>query len=103
METIYTILRLLFFVWILFLPQFLGVLVHFRTIKFPKITGLIGFLITTVLSFLILCSVFLPLDRSNEQMCGTGSAMLGIFILFLTGIQISVSLVVQMFLFWRKK
>ncbi|MBX7170071.1 MAG: hypothetical protein K1X72_03865 [Pyrinomonadaceae bacterium] len=103
METIYPIFRLLFFVWILFLPQFLGVLVHFRTSKFPKITSLIGFLMTTVLSFLLLCSVFLPLNQSNEQMCGTGSGMFALFILFLTGIQIFVSLVVQIFLFWRKK
>jgi cbb3-type cytochrome oxidase subunit 1 len=89
---------LLFFAWILFLPQFLGILVHYRLKKFPELAYIVGFLLTTILSFYLLIAVFMPKVEQNESMCG-GAAITVIFVVFFTFLQIIGSLFAQL---WMK-
>lgn len=100
METIYPMMWLLFFVWILFLPQFLGLLVHYRIKSFPKLAHLTGFLLTTILSFFLLFIVFTSPKINESPTCGLGVMAEVFLVLFFTTIQIIVSLINQ---FWIYK
>ena len=102
MEDFYLILRLLFFAWILFVPQFLGVLVHYRMKRFPKFAYLIGFLLTTILSFYLMVAVFVPKVQPDERVCGLGSMAMITSVLFFTFLQIIGGLFAQLWMRARK-
>lgn len=93
MDTIYIIGRLLIFVALLALPQFLGLLVHFRMRNYPRLAYFIGFAITLIFSFSILQIIFAP--RREAEMCGLGAMAAIVFILFFISVQAIVSIAAQ--------
>ncbi len=102
MDTIDLILHLLIFAWILFLPQFIGVLVHYRMRGFPRIAYFVGFFLTTIFSFYLMITVFAIRVQPDEQVCGLGAMAEGFLILFFTSIQMFVSVFAQLWLRARK-
>lgn len=99
METMVLILRLLFFAWILFLPQFLGILVHYRMKRFPRLAYSVGFMLTTIVSFYFMVAVFVIKATPGEYVCGLGGMVVGFLILFFTSIQMFISVMAQ---FWMR-
>ncbi len=93
MDTVYIIGRLLAFAALLALPQFLGLLVHFRMRNYPRLVYFVGFAITMISSFSLLQIIFLP--RSNNETCGLVTMAGMVFILFFMSIQLVVSLATQ--------
>lgn len=102
METIFLILQILFFAWILFLPQFLGILVHYRMKRFPRLAYLLGFLLTTILSFFLLLAIFPKPTQEETGGCGLWVMSMAIFVLFFTSLQIIGSLFAQLWVRARK-
>ncbi len=101
MDVIYTIFGLFFLLWVLALPQIIGLLISFRMKRFPKMAFLVGFAITLILSFYLLPIIFLPQVKPGEYVCGLAAMASMIFILFFTGLQAVVSLIAQ-YCFYRK-
>jgi hypothetical protein len=96
MDAIYSIIGLFFLLWILALPQLIGLLVHFRMKRFPKLAYLVGFVTTIVLSFSILPVIFSPpAPKPGEYVCGLAAMASIMLILFFIGVQIVVSLIAQ--------
>ncbi len=95
METIVFILRLLFFAWILFLPQFLGILVHYRMKRFPKLAYSVGFLLTTILSFFLLLAISPNPLQERYDGCSLCIMIMLIFPVFFTFLQIIISIIIQ--------
>jgi hypothetical protein len=102
MDAIYSVTGLFFLLWVLFLPQLIGLLVHFRMRRFPKLAYLAGFVTTVVLSFSILPVIFSPpVPKPGEYVCGLAAMTSIILILFFTGVQVVVSSIAQ-YCFYRK-
>ena len=95
MEDFYLILRLIFFVWILFLPQFLGVLVHYRIKKFPTLAYFVGFILTTILSFFLLLAISPKPSQEKFDGCSLCIFAMLIFPVSFTFLQIIVSVIIQ--------
>ena len=95
MEKIVLILRLLFFVWILFLPQFLGILVHYRMKQFPRLAYSVGFMLTTILSFFLLLAISPNPLQERFDGCSLCIMIMLIFPVFFTFFQMIVSIIIQ--------
>jgi hypothetical protein len=104
MEMLYGIVNLLIFITALVLPQFLGLLVHFRIKRFPLLACHIGFAITSVLSLFLFRIVLFPSPetvKSGEYTCGLAAMAAVMIILFFTGVQAIFSIIAQ-YCFYRK-
>lgn len=103
METLYPMTKLLVFLTALLLPQFLGLLVHFRIKRFPRLACLTGFLITSVLSLFLFNLVLFPAPepKPGEYVCGLAAMAVAVIILFFTGVQAFISIIAQ-YCFYRK-
>lgn len=97
-------MNLLLLLIALAMPQFLGILVHFRMKRFPKLACFTGFSITLILSlFLTLAVLFPPVEPTEpgQYVCGLAAMAAMIIILFLTGVAAIVSIIAQYY-FYRK-
>jgi hypothetical protein len=104
MEMLYGIVNLLIFITALLLPQFLGLLIHFRIKRFPRLACLIGFVITSVLSLFLFRVVLFSTPepvKSGEYVCGLAAMAAVMIILFFTGVQALFSIIAQ-YCFYRK-
>jgi hypothetical protein len=102
MEVLYTISNSLVFFSALAIPQFLGLLVHYRMKRFPRLAYLAGFIITVGLSlFLLRAALFPPPPKPGEYVCGLAAMAAVMITLFFTGIQVVVSIIAQ-YCFYRK-
>ena len=105
MEIFASYYNFLLFGWTMFLPQLLGVLVYFRMRRFPKLAHLTGFLLTTLFSFFLLLTTLFTIYPSQaqpgEHVCGLYAMAIGMMVLFLTTVQIILSLIAQSLLFKR--
>ncbi|HST53841.1 MAG TPA: hypothetical protein VLJ61_17665 [Pyrinomonadaceae bacterium] len=102
METIRTAWNLFLFLSLLVVPQMLGVLAYFRVKKYHNfLAHLVGFLIPP-LSFFYLSAVILISSQTREahsrgeEVCGTFTGIMFLFILFLTSLQTVFSLIAQL-------
>ena len=102
MEALYTINNFLILFAALAIPQLLGLLVHYRMKRFPRLSYLTGFVITLGLSlFLLRAALFPPPPAPEEYVCGLAVMGAVMAILFFTGIQAVVSVIAQ-YCFYRK-
>ena len=100
MDLVYVIFRVLFFAWVLFLPQFLGLLLHFRLRRFPVLASYLGFWLTIISSFFLLIVTLKP-EQSANEVCGLGMMAVMMITLFFTTVQAVISAIAQ-FWFYRK-